>query len=224
MDGAILVSSCKAFFPGPESFLWFLSASRPIFQHLPREAAAVLPCWCCPIQPSPCPTGGCSHPPAHGSSFLAARRGPVTALRFTNTSSLSPPPLLHFLHMKEGEKKKKEKSEEKKSTHSRLCHWSSPCQVFLDCSIACLWIAPEPLGSLPSMEYSSSVWAKLHRWRDVNGFMLRGGHPLLCMAMGCPCAPLLGAAVVEMGWGETPPSYLGMPSPCCHDARHQTHL
>lgn len=163
-------------------------------------------------------------PPSPRQLLLAARRGPVTALRFTNTSSLSPPPLLHLLHMKEEEKKKKEKSEEKKSTHSRLCHWSSPCQVFLDCSIACLWIAPEPPGSLPSMEYSSSVRAKLHRWRDVNGFMLRGGHPLLCVAMGCPCALLLGAAVVEMGWGEMPPSFLGMPSPCCHDARHQTHL
>lgn len=128
MDGAILVSSCKAFFPGPESFLWFLSASRPIFQHLPREAATVLPCWCCPIRPSPCPTGGCSLlPPSPQQLLLAARRGPVTALRFTNTSSLSPPPLLHLLHIKEKKKRK--------ALHSRLCHWSSPCQVFLDCSM-----------------------------------------------------------------------------------------
>lgn len=53
-------------------------------------------------------------PPSPRQLLLAARRGPVTALRFTNTSSLSPPPLLHFLHMKEGEKKKKKKKKAKK--------------------------------------------------------------------------------------------------------------
>lgn len=205
---------CGSFLP-PVQFFNIFHERRPPCSHVgaaPFSPARVPPGAAPTPQPTAAPSGSqtwsCDCAAFH-EYFLAV----------SSSSSA-------FLTYEGGGKKekKKEKSEEKKSTHSRLCHWSSPCQVFLDCSIACLWIAPEPLGSLPSMEYSSSVWAKLHRWRDVNGFMLRGGHPLLCMAVGCPCAPLLGAAVVEMGWGEMPPCFLGMPSPCCHDARHQTHL
>lgn len=161
MDGAILVSSCKAFFPGPESFLWFLSASRPIFQHLPREAATVLPCWCCPIRPSPCPTGGCSLlPPSPQQLLLAARRGPVTALRFTNTSSLSPPPLLHLLHIKEKKKKKSFAFQalplvQPMSSFPRLQHAFGLLQSLRDCS--------HPWGIAPV------VRAKLHKLKDVMG-------------------------------------------------------
>lgn len=83
-------------------------------------------------------------PPSPRQLLLAARRGPVTALRFTNTSSLSPPPLLHFLHMKEGEKKEKRKKRRKEKHAFQALPLVQPMSSFprlqhsmpLDCSRA----------------------------------------------------------------------------------------
>lgn len=111
-----------------------------------------------------------------------------------------------------------------KKKKEKLCIPGSatgPAHVKFSSTAACLWIAPEPPGLLPSMGYSSSCAGKAAQTEGCDGFVLRRGHALL---MGCPCAPLLRVVVVEMGWAEMPPSYLGMPSLCCHDARHQTHL
>lgn len=65
-----MVSSCKAFFPGPESFLWFLSASCPIFQHPLHKADAVL------LRPrAVLPAQGLALPGSGGLSSASALRG-----------------------------------------------------------------------------------------------------------------------------------------------------